>query len=60
MTSCRRRPYRCVYLLEQTQKPILVLCFNKALAAKLRQMLSEKGVGGDRVISPQPIRHAGG
>lgn len=42
--------YRCLHLLEQSTKPILVLCFNVALAAKLRQMLHEKGVAPDRVV----------
>jgi hypothetical protein len=37
--------YRCIKLVEQTTKPILVLCFNVALAAKLRVMLHEKGIG---------------
>jgi hypothetical protein len=37
--------YRCLHLVEQLTKPILVLCFNVSLAAKLRQMLHEKGIG---------------
>ncbi|MBD3886070.1 NERD domain-containing protein [Phormidium tenue FACHB-886] len=37
--------YRCLHLVEQSSKPILVLCFNVSLAAKLRQMLHEKGIG---------------
>lgn len=41
--------YRCLHLVEQTTQPILVLCFNVTLAAKLRQVLHQKGVG-DRVI----------
>lgn len=45
--------YRCLHLVEQTTQPILVLCFNVALAAKLRQMLHEKGVDGNRVM----VRH---
>jgi hypothetical protein len=44
--------YRCLHLAEQSDKPILVLCFNVALAAKLRSMLHEKGVG-DRIT----VRH---
>jgi hypothetical protein len=44
--------YRCLHLAEQITQPILVLCFNVSLAAKLRQMLHEKGVG-DRII----VRH---
>lgn len=45
--------YRCLHLVEQITQPILVLCFNVSLAAKLRQMLHEKGVGSNRVI----VRH---
>lgn len=37
---------RCQYLIEETDKPILVLCFNITLAAKIRSFISEKGVGG--------------
>ncbi|SDH02917.1 DEAD/DEAH box helicase [Propionivibrio dicarboxylicus] len=38
--------YRCLHLNKQNlSKPILVLCFNKTLAAKLREMLTEKGAG---------------
>lgn len=44
--------YRCLHLVEQSSKPILVLCFNVSLAANLRQMLHEKGIS-DRVV----IRH---
>ena len=41
--------YRCLRLVEETTKPILVLCFNVTLAARLRQMLHAKGIGSDRV-----------
>jgi len=44
--------YRCLHLAEQMTKPILVLCFNVSLAAKLRQMLHEKRIG-ERVT----VRH---
>ncbi len=38
--------YRCVHLaLAGLGKPILVLCYNKTLAAKLRDLLAQKGVG---------------
>ena len=38
--------YRCLHLNKQNlAKPILVLCFNKTLAAKLREMLTDKGAG---------------
>ncbi|MEP0913073.1 NERD domain-containing protein [Leptolyngbya sp. GB1-A1] len=40
--------YRCQFLAEQMTKPILVLCYNISLAARLRQMMREKGIG-DRV-----------
>ncbi|MDY0136082.1 MAG: 3'-5' exonuclease [Thiomicrospira sp.] len=36
--------YRCLYLAQRLQKPILVLCFNITLAAKLRSFISEKGI----------------
>jgi hypothetical protein len=36
--------YRCLDLAQKLNKPILVLCFNVALAAKLRQVLHEKGI----------------
>lgn len=38
--------YRCLYLAEALNKPILVLCFNITLAAKLRSFISAKGIGG--------------
>ena len=37
--------YRCQYLALQATKPILVLCFNVTLAAKLRAMMVNKGLG---------------
>lgn len=40
--------YRCQHLAQQITKPILVLCFNVSLAARLRQMMEEKGLS-DRV-----------
>ncbi|MCV6624711.1 MAG: NERD domain-containing protein/DEAD/DEAH box helicase [Cellvibrionaceae bacterium] len=36
--------YRCLYLAEALNKPILVLCFNITLAARLRSFISEKGI----------------
>ncbi len=36
--------YRCEFLAQQLEKPILVLCFNVALAARLRDLISEKGI----------------
>lgn len=35
---------RAAYLAEQTDKPILILCYNAALCAKLRAVMAEKGV----------------
>lgn len=38
--------YRCLHLEKQgLNKPILALCYNKTLAARLKQMLLEKGAG---------------
>ncbi|WP_111656056.1 3'-5' exonuclease [Isoalcanivorax indicus] len=37
--------YRCLHLAQAVNKPILVLCFNITLAAKLRSFIAEKGVG---------------
>jgi hypothetical protein len=44
--------FRCQHLAQFGNKPILVLCFNVSLAAKLRQMIADKGLG-ERVI----VRH---
>lgn len=44
--------FRCQHLAQFGNKPILVLCFNVSLAAKLRQMIVDKGLG-QRVI----VRH---
>lgn len=38
--------YRCLYLAAALSKPILVLCFNITLAARLRTFISAKGIGG--------------
>lgn len=38
--------YRCLHLSQATNKPILVLCFNIALAARLRTFMVERGVDG--------------
>ena len=37
--------YRCQYLAMKSAKPILVMCFNVTLAAKLRAMMVSKGLG---------------
>ncbi|BCG26978.1 DNA helicase [Pseudomonas tohonis] len=36
--------YRCAYLASATSKPILVLCFNRSLAGRLNQVMSNKGL----------------
>lgn len=36
--------YRCLYLAELLHQPILVLCYNIALAARLRTLMEEKGI----------------
>ena len=36
--------YRCLHLAQAVQKPMLVLCFNITLAARLRQFITEKGI----------------
>lgn len=37
--------YRCQYFAEETDKPILVLCFNITLAAKIKAFIAAKGIG---------------
>jgi hypothetical protein len=37
--------YRCLYLARQLHKPILVLCYNIPLAARLRELINERGIG---------------
>ncbi|MGH8736728.1 MAG: DEAD/DEAH box helicase, partial [Burkholderiales bacterium] len=36
--------YRAQYLAQALTKPILILCFNRALAARLQQMVEERGL----------------
>jgi hypothetical protein len=36
--------FRCLYLAKILHKPILVLCYNIALAARLRVLMQEKGI----------------
>ncbi len=38
--------YRCIHLAKLLRKPILVLCYNITLAARLRSMMEENGVEG--------------
>ena len=40
--------YRCLYLAKLLHKPILVLCYNITLAARLREMMAQRGID-DRV-----------
>lgn len=40
--------YRCQHLARALNKPILVLCYNKTLAGRLRQLVDAQGIG-DRV-----------
>ena len=37
--------YRCLHLARALRKPILVLCYNKTLAARLQAMMDERGLG---------------
>lgn len=36
--------YRAAHLAKATTKPVLVLCYNKALAARLAQVMAERGL----------------
>jgi hypothetical protein len=36
--------YRCLELAHQMNKPILVLCFNVTLAARLRELMQDRGI----------------
>lgn len=38
--------YRCMHLARLLHKPVLVLCYNVTLAARLRSLIEEQGVGG--------------
>ena len=42
--------FRCRQLAQTLDRPILVLCYNVALAAKLEQVMTELGVGGRVVV----------
>ena len=41
--------YRCAHLASALSKPILVLCYNRSLAARLSQVMVERGLG-DKVV----------
>lgn len=36
--------YRCLYLAKLLHQPILVLCYNITLAARLRELMAERGI----------------
>lgn len=36
--------YRCAHLAQVSNKPVLVLCYNKSLAGRLQQVLTERGL----------------
>jgi superfamily I DNA and RNA helicase len=36
--------YRAAWLAQALEQPILVLCFNVALATKLRQVIADRGL----------------
>ncbi len=42
--------YRCLKLARELSKPILVLCYNLTLAARLKQMIEAHGVGDQVVV----------
>lgn len=42
--------YRAAYLSQLSSKPVLVLCYNKALAARLQQVMGERGLGEQVVV----------
>lgn len=42
--------YRCQHLARALAKPILVLCYNRALATQLEHVMQRKGLGGKVVV----------
>ena len=42
--------YRCIHLAKITHLPILVLCFNVPLAARLEAMMTEKGLSSNVIV----------
>jgi hypothetical protein len=42
--------YRAEYLAKVCTKPILVLCYNKALAKRLEHWMKEKGVANKVIV----------
>ena len=41
--------YRSLHIAQAVEKPVLVLCFNRSLAGRLRQLIAERG-GAQRVV----------
>jgi hypothetical protein len=44
--------YRCTQLARQSDKPVLVLCYNDSLAAKLEQLISDRKLVGRIIVRP--------
>jgi UvrD-like helicase C-terminal domain/AAA domain/Nuclease-related domain len=44
--------YRCSQLARHTDKPILVLCYNDSLAAKLEQLITDRKLVGRIIVRP--------
>ncbi|SDT23353.1 3'-5' exonuclease [Pseudomonas oryzae] len=42
--------YRCAHLASTLNKPILVLCYNRSLAGRLQQVMTERGLGEKVVV----------
>ncbi len=42
--------YRCAHLAQVSNKPILVLCYNRSLAGRLAQVMAERGLGEKVVV----------
>jgi hypothetical protein len=42
--------YRAIHLAQACVKPILILCYNKALAGKLREQMASRGLGGKVIV----------
>lgn len=42
--------YRAVHLAQACAKPILILCYNKSLATKLREQMASKGLGAKVLV----------
>lgn len=42
--------YRAIHLAQACVKPILILCYNKSLAGKLREQMASRGLGGKVIV----------